>query len=353
MFNFIIPEGFVLVLRTVKPDMSAYGGFMYPTSGRVWAEDWDETPLCGGGLHGWLWGEGDDSLAIGDEDTRLWLLLLVDEAKIVRLDGKVKFPEGEVVFCGDWQTAVKIIQRFAPDDTKVNRSTNSGGYGSTNSGGDRSTNSGGDRSTNSGGEGSTNSGGNGSTNSGGNGSTNSGGDRSTNSGGYGSTNSGGDGSTNSGGNGSTNSGGDRSTNSGGYGSTNSGGYGSTNSGGYGSTNSGGDGSTNSGGYGSTNSGGNGSTNSGGEGSTNSGGYGSTNSGGNRSTNSGGEGAVVIGERFAKCKSGLGGLLVFRHYCKKEGGLRLKFAEVDGVKIRENIFYTLSESLEIVEADDDN
>ena len=279
-FNFIIPEGFVLVLRTVKSDMSAYGGFVYPTSGKVWAEDWDETPECGKGLHGWLWGEGDDSLAIGEEGSRLWMVILVDGAKIVPLNGKVKFPEGEVVFCGDCETAVKTIQWFAPAGTKINRSTNIGGYRSTNSGG------------------------NGSTNSGGNESTNSGGDRSTN----------------SGGDGSTNIGGNESTNSGGYRSTNSGGYRSTNIGGDESTNSGGDRSTN--------------------------------IGGNESTNSGGDGgSVVVGETFAKCKAGIGGLLVFRYYCDEADGYRLKFAEVDGVKIRENIFYTLSKSLEIVEAGD--
>ena len=335
-FNFIIPEGFVLVLRTVKSDMSAYGGFVYPTSGKVWAEDWDETPECGKGLHGWLWGEGDDSLAIGEEGSRLWMVILVDGAKIVPLNGKVKFPEGEVVFCGDCETAVKTIQWFAPAGTKINRSTNIGGYRSTNSGGNGSTNSGGNESTNSGGDRSTNSGGDGSTNIGGNESTNSGGYRSTNSGGYR----------------STIIGGDESTNSGGYRSTNSGGNESTNSGGDGSTNSGGDGSTNSGGDRSTNIGGDRSTNIGGDESTNSGGDRSTNIGGNESTNSGGDGgSVVVGETFAKCKAGIGGLLVFRYYCDEADGYRLKFAEVDGVKIRENIFYTLSKSLEIVEAGD--
>ena len=189
-FNFIIPEGFVLVLRTVKPDMSAYGGFVYPTSGKVSAPDWDENPECGNGLHGWLWGEGDDSLAIGDEDTRVWMILLVKREKIVSLNGKVKFPEAEVVYCGDCETAVKIIQRLAPAGTKINRSTNSGGDG---------------------------------------------------------------------------------------------------------------------------------------------------------------GSVVVGEAFAKCKAGIGSLLVFRYYCDEANAYRLKFAEVDGYTIRENVFYTLSESLEIVEA----
>ena len=82
------------VLRTVKEDHTAYGGFVWPKSGHVKALDWDPNPECGNGLHGWLSGRGDSSLAIGP----IWLVVEVDPTQVVDLDGKVKFPEGNVIY---------------------------------------------------------------------------------------------------------------------------------------------------------------------------------------------------------------------------------------------------------------
>ena len=52
------------ILKTVKADGSAYGGFVWPleTGAIVVAPDWDSTPVCGGGLHGLLNGCGDGAL---------------------------------------------------------------------------------------------------------------------------------------------------------------------------------------------------------------------------------------------------------------------------------------------------
>ncbi len=100
----------VLVLKSVNPDMTAHGGFLWPESGAVKCPDWEETPECGHGLHGWLWAHGDFSLKVNNPAAK-WLVVEVDASKIVSLDNgqKVKFPEGNVVFCGTFGQAFRMI----------------------------------------------------------------------------------------------------------------------------------------------------------------------------------------------------------------------------------------------------
>ncbi len=98
----------VLVLRTAAADMTSRGGFKYPKRGWVKAPDWSAAPVCGGGLHGLLWGEGDGSHLNWDDDAK-WLVLEVKEQELVDLDKKVKFPGGRVVFCGDRKGATQYL----------------------------------------------------------------------------------------------------------------------------------------------------------------------------------------------------------------------------------------------------
>ena len=57
----------VLILRVCRKDGSSSRGFKWPTEGVVEAPDWDPRAECGRGLHGWLWGDGDVSVAGGLE----------------------------------------------------------------------------------------------------------------------------------------------------------------------------------------------------------------------------------------------------------------------------------------------
>jgi hypothetical protein len=61
-------------------------------------------------LHGALWGEGAGDLLSWARDAR-WLVVEVDAVDIVQLDGKVKFPRGEVVHCGTRESATAFVQR--------------------------------------------------------------------------------------------------------------------------------------------------------------------------------------------------------------------------------------------------
>ena len=108
----------VLVLRICNSDLTSRNGFQWKPSGVVKAPDWDPKPECGNGLHGALWGQGDGSLFNWDIDAK-WLVVEVDSSTIVDLNGKVKFPEGEVVFCGDRKEATDFIAARAPLGTVI------------------------------------------------------------------------------------------------------------------------------------------------------------------------------------------------------------------------------------------
>jgi hypothetical protein len=230
------------MLRTCDKDMRAYNGFVWPESGPVSAPDWNPEPVCGGGLHGLLMGIGDISHLSRDSDAK-WFVVEVDSGSVVDLDGKVKVPSGNVVYCGDRDGAVSFLVQNGGDVTKIPFTHQRCGDYSTLTGGYDSTLTGGNGSTLTGGNGSTLTGGNYSTLTGGNGSTLTGGHGSTLTGGYGSTLTGGDCSTLTGGNGSTLTGGNDSTLTGGNRSTLTGGNDSTLIGGCRSTLTGGNDST--------------------------------------------------------------------------------------------------------------
>jgi hypothetical protein len=140
----------MLVLRTCDENMMSYGGFEWPQSGPVECPDWDSKPECGNGLHGFAWGEGDGNLANWDS-TAKWLVVEVDDASVVGLGGKVKFPRGTVVFCGEQKEATDYIIAHGARGPVIGatiiagyRGTASAGYGGTASAGYKGTASAGD-----------------------------------------------------------------------------------------------------------------------------------------------------------------------------------------------------------------
>jgi len=116
-----------LVLKCVQADMTTRNGFLWPTSGPVEAPDWNSINDCGNGLHGWLWGEGDPDACVWHRSPAArWLVVEVNAADVVDLDGKVKFPRGVVVFCGSRDEAISYMvanggDRYAIIHRKVTR----------------------------------------------------------------------------------------------------------------------------------------------------------------------------------------------------------------------------------------
>ncbi len=136
----------VLVMRTCAADMSSHGGFVWPKSGPVACKDWDKAAHCGNGLHGLLWGEGDSSLLSWTEGAK-WLVVEVSASAIVELNGKVKFPSGEVIYCGDMKGAADVISKRAPVGAKPIGGTATAGDAGTATAGDAGTATAGTRGT--------------------------------------------------------------------------------------------------------------------------------------------------------------------------------------------------------------
>ena len=101
-----------LILRTCNADMTSRNGFKWPRSGYVAAPDWNPEPECGGGLHGFLRGEGGGGLADWSSDA-VWLVAEIET--YVDLVDKVKFPAAHVIFAGSRLEAAAIIKARYPD----------------------------------------------------------------------------------------------------------------------------------------------------------------------------------------------------------------------------------------------
>ena len=108
----------VLVLRSCRPDLTSFGNFKWKESGVVECDDFIANYKCGNGLHGFLWGEGNCELALWGKNCK-WLVVEVRESDIIDLVGKVKFPKGEVVFCGDMETAMNYISSIKNNRSRM------------------------------------------------------------------------------------------------------------------------------------------------------------------------------------------------------------------------------------------
>ena len=99
------------LLKTVKADGTARGGFQWPLDegAEVTAPDWDPTPVCGGGLHGLLNGAGSGGLIDWSTDA-VWIVAEIpDDETVVDLDGKVKVRRCIVRHVGDKTSAPEFL----------------------------------------------------------------------------------------------------------------------------------------------------------------------------------------------------------------------------------------------------
>ena len=99
------------LLKTVKADGTARGGFQWPLDegAEVTAPDWDPTPVCGGGLHGLLNGAGNGGLINWSTDA-VWIVAEIpDDETVVDLDGNVKVRRCIVRHVGDKTSAPEFL----------------------------------------------------------------------------------------------------------------------------------------------------------------------------------------------------------------------------------------------------
>ena len=272
-----VPPGHVLVMRTCKPDMTSYGGFVWPTSGHVECSDWTATPECGHGLHGFLWGEGDGSLANWDSDA-VWLVVEVNAGCVVEIPtGKVKFQSGTVVHCGTRETATIFVREHATGARSIVGGTSTSGDGGTSTSGYGGTSTSGVRGTSTSGDGG----------------TSTSGVRGTSTSGYGGTSTSGYGGTSTSGDGGTSTSGDGGTSTSGVGGTSTSGVRGTSTSGYGGTSTSGDGGTSTSGVGGTSTSGDGGTSTSGDGGTSTSGVRGTSTSGDRGTSKTGSVGIVV------------------------------------------------------------
>ena len=99
----------MLILRTSNHNSTSHGGFQWPTEGHVEALDWDPIPECGKGLHGLAHGRGDLFHLKWNDPKALWQVVEVEDASVVDLEGKVKFPHGSVIYSGGREGALGIF----------------------------------------------------------------------------------------------------------------------------------------------------------------------------------------------------------------------------------------------------
>jgi hypothetical protein len=131
--TYTVPPGRALILRTCDKDMCSHGGFQWPRSGSVAAPDWRPVAECGGGLHGFLRGEGDGGLASWAADA-VWVVAEIPEAEAIDLAGKVKFPAAVVVYAGDRLAATDLIRRHYPAASVVGGTATAGHSGTATAG---------------------------------------------------------------------------------------------------------------------------------------------------------------------------------------------------------------------------
>ena len=108
-----------LYLRSVNAQRQSYGGFQWPSEvgAVVIAPDWNPEPVCGGGLHGLLWGQGDTNLLCLDVDTIFQVVEYEGEA--IDIGGKYKFPSCTLVFEGTREKAAEYLAECAPRDVAI------------------------------------------------------------------------------------------------------------------------------------------------------------------------------------------------------------------------------------------
>ena len=145
-------DGNVLILRGVGEDRTSRNGFKWPAVGEtVTAEDWNDKPECGGGLHGWPWsfgvGEGRDICDIAH-----WQVCAAKPEDVVgNLENgcTCKFRTGTLVYEGDMTGAFALVRagledfvrECAKNEESGNSSTSaqSGNYSTSAQSGDSST----------------------------------------------------------------------------------------------------------------------------------------------------------------------------------------------------------------------
>jgi hypothetical protein len=274
-----------------------------------------------------LWGAGDaQNCCYWGEDVK-WLVVEVLKSEVVDIDGqKVKFPKGNVVFCGTLPDAAKLLSTRAPHGTPITGGAANAGY-----------------------MGAANAGYMGAANAGYMGAANAGYMGAANAGNRGAANAGYMGAANAGYMGAANAGYMGAANAGYMGAANAGDRGAANAGDRGAANAGDMGAANAGDMGAANAGDRGAANAGYMGAANAGYMGAANAGDMGAANAGNRGAANAGYR-GRVKGGIACALSVLYWDEKRNAYWRKVAVVGENGIEPGVWYEVRDG-ELVQAVD--
>ena len=122
------------ILRTMDKDGRSHGGFQWnlEIGGETVAPDWSPRAECGNGLHGFLNGQGDGSLANWESDA-IWAVVSTT-GEVVDLGGKVKFERGTTEFVGDLAGAAKFLSDLGINNAVIGGTATAGYRGTATAG---------------------------------------------------------------------------------------------------------------------------------------------------------------------------------------------------------------------------
>lgn len=108
-------DPYVYAIRTCQLNMESHhsNNFVWPTSGMVYAPDWEKTRKCGNGLHACLLNSKSSDfkyLNLAQEHVK-YLVLKILRSDILYIDGKIKFPKCEVIFTHHSRYMIKEFLR--------------------------------------------------------------------------------------------------------------------------------------------------------------------------------------------------------------------------------------------------
>jgi hypothetical protein len=102
------------VVRTCKDGGTSYKGFQWnlEIGGITSCEHWNPNISCGGGLFGFLNGEGYKGYIIGP----VWMILEVDDSEIIKGYFKCKFRSAKTLWVGDLQSVKTELNKLLGKD---------------------------------------------------------------------------------------------------------------------------------------------------------------------------------------------------------------------------------------------
>ncbi len=124
------------MIKTVNKNLQGYKGFQYPKKGLVEAPDWNNEPICGGGIHGLI----HETKKHYIEDGNIWMVLkYIRDEEVTIEDEKIKVPRAWVIGYGSAEEMQALFEKKTGKPYTYNYAIRKGNNYSTLKAGNHST----------------------------------------------------------------------------------------------------------------------------------------------------------------------------------------------------------------------